>query len=121
MPRVVRFELGTEEPERAAAFYREVFGWVIERWGDFDYWLVTTGEDDQPGINGGLMLHNDAKPRTVNTIQVDSIDEAADRIMQAGGKLVSDRVPLPGVGYNVYFRDTEGNLLGLHQPDPDAK
>jgi predicted enzyme related to lactoylglutathione lyase len=121
MPRVVHFELGTEQPERAVSFYQAVFGWEIEKWGDFDYWLITTGDGDEQGIDGALMVHQDAKPRTVNSIEVDSLDDAGDRIMQAGGALVTDKITIPGVGHTIYFRDTEGNLLGLHQTDPEAK
>lgn len=121
MPRVVHFELGTEQPERAISFYEAAFGWKIQKWGDDDYWLVSTGDAEQPGIDGALMMHRDAKPRTVNTIQVDSLDETADRIMKAGGVLATDRITIPGVGQTMYFRDTEGNLLGLHQTDPGAK
>ena len=29
MNRVVHFEIQAEKPERAAKFYREVFGWII--------------------------------------------------------------------------------------------
>ena len=56
MPRVVHFEVPADEPERAAGFYREVFGWQAQRWeGPQEYWLLTTGPDDVAGINGGIM------------------------------------------------------------------
>ena len=55
MPRVIHFEIVAEKPERAMKFYKEVFGWEFNKWnGPQDYWLVKTGEDSQPGINGGL-------------------------------------------------------------------
>lgn len=121
MSRVVHFELGTVEPERAAKFYRDVFGWKVEKWGGFDYWLITTGEDNEPGINGALMVHQDAKPRTVNTVEVPSVDDFAEKVTDSGGQVASDKVTIPGVGYNLYCRDTEGNLFGLHQAAPNAK
>ena len=47
MSRVVHFEIPADDPVRAAKFYEDVFGWKIEKWeGPFDYWLVTTGEED---------------------------------------------------------------------------
>ena len=50
MPRVIHFEIPTDDPERAAKFYRNVFGWEIQKWdGPVEYWLVTTGDEDQPG------------------------------------------------------------------------
>jgi predicted enzyme related to lactoylglutathione lyase len=121
MPRVTHFELGVSDPARAADFYRSVFGWKIERWGEFDYWLVTTGSEGEPGINGALMVHRDAQPRTVNTIQVNSIEEAAEKVLDAGGQVVTDKVTIPNFGYNLFCKDTEGNLFGLHQFDPQAR
>ncbi len=122
MPRVVHFELGAVKPERAAEFYRDVFGWEISKWeGPEDYWLVTTGAEDQQGINGAIMRHQDAKPRTVNTIEVDSVDKFAERVKQNGGQVVVEKTVIPGVGYQIYCRDTEGNLFGVHQPDREAQ
>lgn len=78
MPRVVHFELGAVEPERAVAFYQNVFGWSITKWeGPEDYWIVTTGPEKDPGIDGAIMQHKDAKPRTVNTVEVSSVDAFA--------------------------------------------
>jgi len=56
MPRIVHFEIPADDPQRAAAFYKKAFGWKIEKWpGPMEYWMVTTGPDGTPGINGGLM------------------------------------------------------------------
>ncbi len=122
MPRVVHFELGAVEPERAVEFYRKVFGWIISKWeGPVDYWLVTTGSDDAPGINGAIMRHKDAKPRTVNTVDVPSVDESTKTVERHGGKVVVGRTTIPGVGYQAYCLDTEGNLFGIHEGDPSAK
>ncbi|HPT75026.1 MAG TPA: VOC family protein, partial [Methanomassiliicoccaceae archaeon] len=55
MPRVIHFEIPAEDPERAVEFYKKVFGWKIDKWeGPIDYWLVMTGENDEPGINGAI-------------------------------------------------------------------
>ena len=117
MPRVIHFELGTVEPERGAESYRDVIGWKVEKWGEFDYWLITTGEDNERGINGALMVHQDAKPRTVNTVEVPSVEDFAEKVTDAGGQVASDKVTVPGVGYNLYCRDVDGNLFGLHQTE----
>ena len=53
MPRVVHFEINAKKPELLAEFYEKVFGWEIEKWeGPVDYWLITTGKEDESGING---------------------------------------------------------------------
>ncbi len=122
MNRVVHFELGVINPERAIKFYRLAFGWTIQKYdGPMDYWLVTTGDPKEPGINGGLVISKDAQPRTVNAIAVDHIDESIKKIEQAGGKVVVAKTAIPGVGWLVYFSDPEGNLLGLHEYDSSAQ
>lgn len=118
--RVVHFELPADDPERAAAFYRAVFGWDIHKWdGPQDYWLVQTGED-QPGINGGIMRRMNPGQSTVNTIGVDDLDAMVTTVTDAGGKVVMPRMAIPGVGYLAYLSDTEGNTFGMLQPDEGA-
>lgn len=121
MPRVVHFEIGVDDPERAVKFYQDVFGWKIEKWeGPVEYWLITTGEESQPGINGGLMRRENSET-TINTVEVSSVDEFVEKIVKAGGKVVRPKSAVPGVGYMAYCQDSEGNRFGLMQPDPSAK
>jgi predicted enzyme related to lactoylglutathione lyase len=121
MSRVVHFEIPASDPERAAAFCKKAFGWKIEKWpGPMEYWMVTTGTDGSPGINGGLMKNTTVKA-TTNTIGVESVDRAVDAATKAGGKLIMPKTPIPTVGYFAYCEDTEGNLFGVMQPDKNAK
>lgn len=122
MQRVVHFELGAQNPERAAKFYQQAFGWEVTRWtGPEEYWLVKTGPDGEAGINGGIMRHKDGAPRTVNTIGVASVEEAAKQVERCGGKVVVPKMAIPGVGYQAYCVDTEGILFGIHEFDRSAK
>ena len=122
MSRVIHFEIPAAEPERAAAFYKQVFGWSIEKWpGPMEYWMVTTGADGAPGINGGLLKKLAPTTATTNTIGVDSVDKAIDAVKSAGGKLVMPKTPIPTIGYFAYLEDTEGNLFGVLQSDANAK
>ena len=122
MPRVVHFEIAIDEPERAVAFYREAFGWQIEKWdGPMDYWLVKTGEPGEMGIDGGLTPRADAAAPIVNTIGVDSVDAYQAKITAAGGNVVMPKSALPGVGYFALCQDTEGNPFGILEPDMSAQ
>ncbi|MCE5213134.1 MAG: VOC family protein [Methanobacterium sp.] len=113
MAKVVHFEIPADDPQRAVKFYESVFGWKIGKWnGDFDYWLITAGEDDEPGINGAI------KPRDLgNTISdyisVDSFDEFASKIESEGGKMLTSKMTVPNTGYTGVFQDTEGNIMGI--------
>jgi len=121
MPRVVHFEIPADDPQRAAAFYKKAFGWKIEKWpGPMEYWMVTTGPDGTPGINGGLMKKGNVST-TTNTIDVESVEKAVAAVTGAGGKEIMPKTSIPTVGYFAYCHDTEGNLFGVMQRDPDAK
>lgn len=57
MSRVVHFGIPADDPERSIKFYKTVFGWNFEKWdGPIEYWLVMTGPEDQPGIDGGQVI-----------------------------------------------------------------
>ena len=97
MPRVVHFEIDAKKPDRAASFYEKVFDWKIEKWkGPIDYWLITTGNPKEPGIDGGLSKRTEDKPSTVNTIDVPSVDKFAKKILENGGKIVRPKMAVPG-------------------------
>lgn len=122
MPRVTHFELNADDPERAVKFYSSVFGWKIEKWaGPMDYWLITTGPDSEPGINGAIMKRPDPKSTTVNTVGVTSVDEYIATIVKNGGRVIMPKTPVPGVGYFAYCLDTEGNPFGIMEEDKSAK
>jgi uncharacterized protein len=86
MPRVIHFEIHAQNPERAIQFYQGQFGWEFSKWpGPQDYWLIKTGPDDKPGINGGMirrqrMIDGQAVIAYVCTIDVDSVDRLAQAI-----------------------------------------
>jgi predicted enzyme related to lactoylglutathione lyase len=121
MSRVIHFEIPASDPERASAFYQKVFGWKFAKWvGPIEYWMVTTGAEGTPGINGGLMRNTNVKT-TTNTIGVDSVDGTVAAVTKAGGTLVMPKTAIPGVGYFAYLTDTEGNLFGVLRPDQNAK
>ncbi len=122
MPRVVHFEISANEPEKVVTFYENVFGWKVTKWeGPQDYWLVETGEDEEPGINGGISRPNEVLSGTVNTIGVTDIDAYIEKVKQNGGVVVVEKHAIPGVGYNAYCKDVEGTLFGIHVEDPTAQ
>jgi uncharacterized protein len=121
MNRIVHFELGAVDPARAVEFYKNVFGWEAQRWGAEEYWLMKTGSSPEPGIDGAILRNKDSQPRTVNSISVESVDDAASKVETHGGKVVVPKMTVPTVGYLAYCQDTEGNIFGLFQPDHSAK
>jgi predicted enzyme related to lactoylglutathione lyase len=122
MSRVIHFEIPANDPDKLSDFYKKVFGWKFEKWGGpMEYWMVTTGAEGQPGINGGFMRKQGPVTGTTNTIGVESVDESVKAIEKAGGKVVMGKTAIPTIGYFAYLQDPEGNIFGVMQPDPNAK
>lgn len=129
--RVVHFEIHASEPERSIAFYSAVFGWSFPKLVDEPaYWGVMTGPPDgsEPGINGGLMQRRGDAPAEgaavnayVCTVQVDDFDSVHAKILAQGGIVGVPKFAIPTVAWQGYFKDPDGNIFGVQQPDPNAR
>ncbi|MGZ8637586.1 MAG: VOC family protein [Actinomycetota bacterium] len=122
MNKVVHFEIPVDDVERASAFYGSIFGWELQdmREMGMDYTIVRTVPVDErqmptePGaINGGLMPRTADTPSPVVTIGVASVDEALQQVEAGGGTVVRPKTEIPGMGSFAYFKDTEGNTIGV--------
>jgi predicted enzyme related to lactoylglutathione lyase len=126
MPRVIHFEIHAAEPEKAVAFYQAVFGWEFTKWdGPMEYWLIKTGPDSEPGINGGMLrrhgtIDGQAVIAYVCTVAVPALDATMEAITKAGGQIVMPKMVVPHVGWLAYAKDTQGNIFGIMQPDQAA-
>lgn len=122
MGRVVHFEIHAADLDRAERFYRDVFGWEVQKFdGPIDYRLINTGPNAEPGIDGALVerrgsADGEAVVAYVCTISVDDIKATEQKIKDSGGEQVVDRQEIPDVGQLSYFKDTEGNIFGALQP-----
>ena len=118
MNRPVHFELNAVDAEASVDFFTSVFDWTVQRWGDEKYWLLSTG--DGIGIDGAIMPSRDGQPRTVNIVEVDSIDAHQERVIAAGGKVIVDKTAMPGLGWLVYCADPAGLIFGMMESDESA-
>ena len=110
---VVHWELWSEDPEKVSEFYKEVFDWEIRHIPEMNYRLVETG--GKGGINGGIMKPK-AGPwpgKLAFYIDVDDLDLYGDKIKKAGGKIVVDKMEVPGVGQLSLFEDPDGRVMGI--------
>jgi hypothetical protein len=123
MDGVVHFEIPVDDLDRAKGFYAAAFGWELSTMdmpgGGTYTGVMTTPNDEQmrpkePGaINGGMMERAPHTPNPVITIGVDAIDETLARVEAGGGETIVPRTPIPGMGAFAYFKDSEGNTMGL--------
>lgn len=131
MGRPIHFEIHVDDMERAKTFYGEVFGWTFEDYSQYagmPYFGAVTGAADEPGINGALMQRRGAAPapgQPMNgfacTMGVEDYDASEARILAHGGQVALPKYALPGMAWQGYYLDTEGNIFGIHQPDENAK
>lgn len=120
--RVVHFEIPFDDGDRARKFYADAFGWNIVEMPEMHYSIVSTGPTGEGGfptepgyIGGGMLKRDSPADRPVITIDVEDIDEALANIESLGGMTVLGRQDVGEMGYAAYFRDVEGNLMGLWQ------
>ena len=116
------FALHVDNVDRARAFYEAVFGWNFEPWGPPGFYLVHTGDEASPGIQG--LMHARQTPRTGTglngvepTFSVSDVDAIAAKVKAHGGTITYPRTVIPTVGALIRFLDTEGNDLGVMQYD----
>jgi len=123
MPRPIHFEIPADNPERLMGFYQTVFGWTFQKWegGGMPYWLITTGPNSEPGINGGLMPRQSPQQSCVNTVGVANLDEMLASALANGAQVALPKMPVPGIGWLAYILDPEGHMLGMMQMDSGAK
>jgi predicted enzyme related to lactoylglutathione lyase len=128
MSAVVHFEIPADDQARARDFYGAAFDWRLDVLPELQYTnVLTTPVDEQtqqprePGaINGGMFERTGDLAHPIITVDVDDIDAALERISSLGGSVVQSKTAIPGMGYFGYFRDTEGNVLGLWTTASDA-
>jgi hypothetical protein len=122
MGKVVHFEIPADDLQRAKKFYSTVFGWTMNEFPEMEYTIVTTVESDENGmpkeagaINGGMLERQDPVKAPVITIDVENMDQATATIEKNGGKIIREKMAVGDMGFAAYFKDTEGNVLGLWQ------
>jgi predicted enzyme related to lactoylglutathione lyase len=124
MPTIVHFDIAADDIARARKFYSSLLGWKFEHYpGPVEYHLITTTNlDGSPGVGGGMGKRSEGSVRgALNYYGVESIDAAMKKVQSLGGKLISEKMAVPRMGYMVNCQDTEGNMFGLWQADTEAK
>ena len=122
MGKVVHFEIPADDLSRAKKFYSTVFGWRADEMPEMEYVMIGTTESDengmpkQPGaINGGMLKRQDPVRHPVVTIDVENMDDALAKVKKNGGQIVREKLPVGEMDFAAYFKDPEGNVIGLWQ------
>ncbi len=119
MPNFVHIDIAADDPERATRFYEGVFGWKIQKLeGPVPYWLIATGEAMAPPVGAGVAKREQPWQSVTPTIDVDSVDAYEKKIVAEGGTVVVPKALIPGIGYLLSFKDTEGNIFAILEAVP---
>ena len=96
--------------EAAIAFYREVFGFTLEKFNE-RFWVFRAGN-----ISGGLDLDLTVNGAGIGfSITVPDMNSAVRLIAEHGGTIAKQPYELaPGAGFSAKFTDPSGNLLELY-------
>lgn len=110
----VKFEIPADDLKRASEFYKAVFGWSTMDL-PFNYVILDThGKPVNPmASSGGISPRNDFVKAPVLIIPVDSIDETAKKIKDAGGEALNGKQQVGDFGFSMYIKDTEGSTMCL--------
>ena len=119
---VVHFEIPAADVSRAQEFYRSAFGWDVDPMPEMQYTIVKTtptsdqGMPSEPGaINGGMFERQEDLTSPVVTISVDDIDKSLETVGSLGGSTLRAKMAVGDMGFAAYFKDSEGNVMGLWQ------
>jgi predicted enzyme related to lactoylglutathione lyase len=126
LDKVIFFEIPVDNAARARQFYSTAFGWKMNEIPEMHYIQVGTVDADQMGvrgtpkergaINGGMVeRRRELAENPIIYVSVENIDQAVATIEKNGGKIVKPRTAVGNFGFAAYFKDTEGNIIGLWQ------
>ncbi len=125
--RVVHFEIPYDDGDRARRFYKEAFGWQLQEMPGMEYTLAMSGPSadtgpTEPGfINGGMLPREEAASGgPVIVVDVASIDAALAKVGELGGSTVVPKQPVGTMGFTAYFKDPDGNVVGLWETAPQT-
>jgi predicted enzyme related to lactoylglutathione lyase len=131
MPTIVHFEIPSDDIERSRKFYNELFGWDIEKWTGtmpataegMEYWIISTVDaKGNKALGGGMMKRQSPQQQEItNYFDVKSVQEYSAKVEKLGGKVISPKQSLPGMGYIAICTDTENNGFGIFEADQTAK
>jgi len=121
MSKIQHFEIPVSDLKKSIKFYEAAFGWKFTKFMD-DYYMIEAGPESEAGSNGGLMLKTPNSLQSVtNSVVVENIGESMKVIEKAGGRLLGDKIAIPGNGWVAYFMDFDDHVLGVYMVDTNVK
>jgi predicted enzyme related to lactoylglutathione lyase len=108
-------ELHTSDPEAAARFYADVFGWSIESTPmEFPYWIAKNGDQM---VAGFMRQPPEApqRPAWLSYVAVADVDASAAQAVSLGGIVLVPPSDIPEMGRFAVLADPGGASFALFQ------
>ncbi len=110
---IVHAEIRSTDPDATRAFFGGLFGWTYPQEGAFPgYTFVDTGVPDSL-YTAISPLQGDGDLVTF-FVGVEDIDATLAQAAELGGRVVQERVDVPGVSFAL-IADPQGHIVGLAQ------
>lgn len=110
---VTDWQIITKDPDGAAAFYKELFGWSIDTANGLGYRMVDTQSDGQ-GIAGGIWPSPpDGHALVQLFVEVADVDAAVERVAELGASIVMPKQVLPDGDEMAIIHDSYGLTFSL--------
>ena len=128
MPKIVYFQIPSDDIERLKKFYAQLFGWKIGKSPEsntpegMENWTVTTTDHNgKEAVGGGMSKRQMPQQQITNFIDVKSVDEYLSKVERLGGKVVVPKTVVPRMGYYAVCLDIENNSFGIFESNENAK
>ena len=121
MNTITHFEIPSNDIHKTKEFYANLFDWEFNFMEEMNYMMFTTQKEEGKLASGGILEKQNDQHHVTNYVTVENIDESAKKVEELGGKIVVEKMPVPGMGWFVHFIDIDGNLMALWQNDAEAK
>lgn len=112
---IVHVEIPSRDPKANAKFYGDAFGWNLQHAGEFDYWMFSATGGPGGGFPGLSDEMNVGPGEVLVYVGTDDIEASLAQIEKVGGKTLTPKMEIPGMGWFAFFADPSGNRLALYK------
>jgi uncharacterized protein len=107
---IVHIEFSSKNLEESGKFYAKVFDWQVQQLPEMNYATFEV----KPGPGGGFNpVTNMPAGSTMVYIDTEDSPGTLAKIEANGGKTISPKMEIPGMGWFAIFSDPSGNQVGL--------
>jgi uncharacterized protein len=127
MANIAFFQIPADNVDRAKHFYHSLLGWVIAPTrtpmdpamiASVQFQDIITGDAKEGTMNMGLLYRRQVNEPIINFVTIDDIDAILGRVEKLGGRIIRPKEEIKTVGQVAIIQDSEGNALGLWEPEP---